>query len=234
MARALEGLAALVTGVGRRRGIGFAIASRLVRAGADVMISHFGGHDAEQPWGTDDPAEVRAALLALQSDQGQRLHAVDADLSGPTVCDEVVDVAVAEPGALDILVCNHARSGGDGALDAAMIDGHYAANTRSSLLLAQAFARVHDDTRPGGRVVFMTSGQGQGPMAGEVAPAASKAALAGITATVAHQLAPARHHREHDQPRPREHRLPGPGRRGCAAGRACRSVGWGGRMARPA
>ena len=101
MARALEGLAALVTGVGRRRGIGFAIASRLVRAGADVMISHFGGHDAEQPWGTDDPAEVRAALLALQSDQGQRLHAVDADLSGPTVCDEVVDVAVAEPGALE-------------------------------------------------------------------------------------------------------------------------------------
>jgi 3-oxoacyl-[acyl-carrier protein] reductase len=36
----------------------------------------------------------------------------------------------------------------------------------------------------------MTSGQGHGPMLGEVAYAASKAALAGITVTIAAQLAP--------------------------------------------
>lgn len=41
----------------------------------------------------------------------------------------------------------------------------------------------------GGRVVLMTSGQGLGPMPGEVAYAASKAALAGITLTLADQLA---------------------------------------------
>ncbi|HEY3339246.1 MAG TPA: SDR family oxidoreductase [Propionicimonas sp.] len=190
---ALGGRVALVTGVGRRRGIGFAIASRLVRDGADVMISHFGTHDAAQPWGADDPGAVLAALRALRPDGSQQVRAVDADLTGPTVPDELVDAAVAALGTLDILVCDHARSGGDGSLgelDAAMIDGHYAANTRSSLLLAQAFARVHDDTRPGGRVVFMTSGQGHGPMPGEIAYASSKAALAGITATIAHQLAP--------------------------------------------
>ncbi|MGV8907626.1 MAG: SDR family oxidoreductase [Propionicimonas sp.] len=189
----LKGRVALVTGVGRRRGIGFAIASRLVGAGADVMITHFGGHDVAQPWGADDPGSVLAELRALRPSDDQRLFAVDADLTGPSVPDEVVDAVVAALGCLDILVCDHARSGGDGALgelDAAMIDGHYAANTRSSILLAQAFARVHDDSRPGGRVVFMTSGQGHGPMPGEVAYAASKAALAGITATIAHQLAP--------------------------------------------
>jgi 3-oxoacyl-[acyl-carrier protein] reductase len=189
----LGGRCALVTGVGRRRGIGFAIASRLVRDGARVMISHFGAHDAAQPWGADDPALVLAALRELRTDDTQPVLAVDADLTGPTVPDELVDAAVAGLGALDILVCDHARSGSDGALgelDAAMIDGHYAANTRSSLLLAQAFARVHDDARPGGRVVLMTSGQGHGPMLGEVAYAASKAALAGITATIAAQLAP--------------------------------------------
>jgi 3-oxoacyl-[acyl-carrier protein] reductase len=188
----LSGRFALVTGVGRRRGIGFAIASRLVQDGAGVMISHYGGHDAAQPWGADDPAVVLAALRELCPD-GQPVLALDADLTGPTVPDDLVDAAVAGLGALDILVCDHARSGGDGALgelDAAMIDGHYAANTRSSLLLAQAFARVHDDSRPGGRVVFMTSGQGHGPMPGEIAYAASKGALAGITATIAHQLAP--------------------------------------------
>lgn len=189
----LTGRVALVTGVGRRRGIGFAIASRLVLAGADLLISHFSGHDADQPWGADDPDAVAAELRALRPDVAQRLLAIDADLTGPTVPDELVDRTVADLGALDILVCDHARNGRDGALgelDAAMIDGHYAANTRSTLLLAQAFARVHDDSRPGGRVVFLTSGQGHGPMPGEVAYAASKAALAGITATIAHQLAP--------------------------------------------
>ncbi|WP_243118394.1 SDR family oxidoreductase [Actinomyces wuliandei] len=41
----------------------------------------------------------------------------------------------------------------------------------------------------GGAIVFLTSGQGLGPMPGEVAYAAAKAALAGVTLTVADQLA---------------------------------------------
>lgn len=105
----------------------------------------------------------------------------------------VVERAVDEFGHVDVLVCNHARSGGDGALGeltAEMLDAHWAVNTRSSLLLAQAFAAQHDG-RPGGWVVLMTSGQGLGPMPGEVAYAASKAALAGITVTLADQLADA-------------------------------------------
>ena len=43
-------------------------------------------------------------------------------------------------------------------------------------------------TKPTGRVFWMTSGQGHGPMRGEVAYATSKAALAGVTATVAAEL----------------------------------------------
>ena len=77
-----------------------------------------------------------------------------------------------------------------GELTAEMLDAHWAVNTRSALLLTQAFAAQHDG-RAGGRVVFMTSGQGQGPMPGEVAYAAAKAALAGITLTLADQLADA-------------------------------------------
>lgn len=98
---------------------------------------------------------------------------------------------VAEFNHVDILVCNHARSGGDGPvghLTAEMLDAHWAVNTRSSVLLVQAFVAQHDGRR-GGRVVLMTSGQGLGPMPGEVAYAASKAALAGITLTLADQLA---------------------------------------------
>ncbi len=75
------------------------------------MISHYGAHDAAQPWGADDPAQVLAALRELRTDDTQLVLAVDADLTGPTVPDELVDAAVAGLGALDILVCDHARSG---------------------------------------------------------------------------------------------------------------------------
>ena len=94
-------------------------------------------------------------------------------------------------GHLDILICNHARSGGDGplgTLDAGMLDTHWAVNTRSAILLAQAFMTQHDG-RAGGRVIFFTSGQDLGPMRDEVAYAASKGALASITRTLADQLA---------------------------------------------
>ncbi len=189
----MQGRVAVVTGVSRRQGIGHAIAARLVGRGAHVFVTHHAPHDKEQPWGGDDIAAVLQSIRgrALRPEQGVVDLAVDlADKGAP---EEVMAAAVAEFGHVDVLVCNHARSGGDGPLGeltAQMLDAHWAVNTRSSLLLAQAFAAQHDG-RPGGRVVFMTSGQGQGPMPGEVAYAAAKAALAGITLTVADQLADA-------------------------------------------
>ena len=69
-----------------------------------------------------------------------------------------------------------------------MLDTHRAVNTRSAILLAQAFMTQHDG-RAGGRVIFLTSGQDLGPMRDEVAYAASKGALASITRTLADQLA---------------------------------------------
>ena len=57
--------------------------------------------------------------------------------------------------------------------------------TRASILPARSFAALG---RPG-RVVFLTPGQNEGPMPGEVAYAASKGALWSITATLADELA---------------------------------------------
>lgn len=65
-------------------------------------------------------------------------------------------------------------------------DAHWAVDTRSSILLVHAFARQHDG-RPGGSIVF-TSGQGLGPLPGEIAYAAAKAAMAGLTTTIANEL----------------------------------------------
>lgn len=191
MSAPLTGRTAIVTGVSRRGGIGFAIACRLAGMGADLMLCHHAAHDRAQPWGGDDVAAVIGGVREACLDPGQRVIDLGIDLGEPEAPDLVLTRANADLGHVDALVCNHARSGGDGALGeltAAMIDGHYAVNTRSSLLLAQAFARQHDG-RPGGRIIFLTSGQALGPMPGEIAYAAAKAALAGITLTVADQLA---------------------------------------------
>lgn len=182
---------ALITGVSRRGGIGFAIARRLAEAGYDLAITHFAPHDAAQPWGGDDIASVtRGVREALQP--GRRLVDTPADLVDPDAPARIVAFAQQDLGPLDALVCNHARSGSDGPLldqTAAMLDAHWAVNARASLLLAREFAARHNG-RPGGRIIFLTSGQELGPMPGEIAYAASKAAVAGIAKTLAHELAP--------------------------------------------
>ena len=86
---------------------------------------------------------------------------------------------------------NHARSG-DGRLadlSAGEIDAFLAENVRAALLLVREFAARHDDSRPGGRVVLMTSGQHLAPMGSEVAYAVSKGALQQATLTLADELA---------------------------------------------
>jgi 3-oxoacyl-[acyl-carrier protein] reductase len=189
----LRGRAALVTGASRRTGIGYAIARRLAALGASVFVHHYARHDAGQPWGAD-PGGTEAVLAGVRAAlAGERAAVAGAefDLAGPAAPAALISAAAAEFGHLDICVCNHALSGSDGplgSLDAAMLDAHWAVNTRSSILLAQAFAAQHDG-RPGGRIVFLTSGQDLGPMTGEVAYAASKGALASVTRTLAAGLA---------------------------------------------
>jgi len=185
----LQGRSAVVTGVSRRQGIGYAVARRLAGMGASVFAQHHQRHDRVQPWGADDLAAVQDGIEAALVD-GARFGSVDADLADATAPETVIRTAAASLGHLDILVCNHARSGGDAdlrELDANMLDGHWQVNARSTLLLTKHFAARHDG-RPGGRVIWMTSGQQLGPMRGEVAYAASKAALAGLTPTVADEL----------------------------------------------
>ena len=190
----LRGRVALVTGVSRRAGIGYAIARRLAGLGASLVIHHYAPHDRDQPWGAD-PGGLDAVIGGVTealADPGAAVWHQEADLSDPDAPSRLIETAAVTSRFLDILVCNHARSGGDGplgTLTAGMLDGHWAVNTRASILLAQAFAAQHEDSRPGGRIVFMTSGQDLGPMTGEVAYAASKGALASITQTLADQLA---------------------------------------------
>jgi 3-oxoacyl-[acyl-carrier protein] reductase len=188
--QSLSGRVALVTGVSRRVGIGFAIARRLAAAGASVFIQHYTPYDAGQPWGADADG-IEARLRELRETGGHVEH-FSADFRQPDAPGAVMAAAVSVFGHVDVLVCNHAYStmGDLEAVTAEQIDTHMTVNVRASLLLAQAFAAQHDDARPGGRVILMTSGQHLSPMPGELAYVASKGALHQLTLSLSAHLAP--------------------------------------------
>jgi 3-oxoacyl-[acyl-carrier protein] reductase len=185
----LSGRVALITGVSRRRGIGFAAASRLAALGADLFVHSFAPFDAGQPWGADS-AGIEPLLIDLRESEGKVEHG-EADFADPDAPRTVMAAAVQAFGHVDVLVVNHAYStlGILEELSAAQIDAHLGVNVRGSLLLVQAFA-AHHDGRGGGRVILMTSGQHLHPMPGELAYVASKGALHQLTASLAAHLAP--------------------------------------------
>jgi 3-oxoacyl-[acyl-carrier protein] reductase len=174
----LSGRFALVTGVSRQMGIAGAVAEHLVDLGATVHASGWPPHDAEMPWGTDPIGETRFEIE-------------ERDLGEASAPAALIDAVVDRFGALDIVVAVHARSG-SGSLDtltADDLDRCWAVNVRSVVLLAQRFAQRRDRNRPGGRMLWFTSGQHLQPMPLEVPYAISKAALHQMTPTVADALA---------------------------------------------
>ncbi len=185
----LKGRVALITGVSRRVGIGFATADRLAAQGADIFIQSFAPYDARQPWGAD-PAGISALVKALR-EHGGRVEHLEADFLDPTAPQGVVAAAMESLGHLDILVANHAH-GTMGTLEELTvedIDLHFQVNVRGSLLLIKAFTAQHDG-RPGGRVVLLTSGQGINAMPGELAYVASKGAIHQLALSLSAHLAP--------------------------------------------
>jgi 3-oxoacyl-[acyl-carrier protein] reductase len=166
----------LVTGVGHREGIGFAIAKRLLGDGVKVMVHSFTADDA---------------VLADLGGGPDSLSSLSADLGDQDAPHMVIERTVEKFGTVDAVVVNHAHSS-DRSLDTATaeeLDRAWAVNARAVVLLAQAFAKHHDDARPDGRIVFLTSGQHLGPMPGELPYVLSKSAVQGAMRTLADELA---------------------------------------------
>lgn len=158
--------------------------------GASLAVHHHVAHDLAQ-YGSADDVDRLVEQISQASPATGRVVALAGDLAEPSASQELVDAASDSLGPLDILVCNHAY-GGDAVsirnATAEAYDRHWAVNTRATLLMTQAFAARHDG-RPGGRVIWMTSGQQLGPMSDNLAYAVSKAALAGATSSAAADLA---------------------------------------------
>ncbi|MFA0732632.1 MAG: hypothetical protein LKKZDAJK_000321 [Candidatus Fervidibacter sp.] len=100
----LAGKVAIVTGSGR--GIGKAIALRLAKGGADVVV-HDENEEAPSKFGESKSLEEVAEQVRAM---GRRTMALFGDLTRPENCHQITEAVLAEFGHIDILVNN---AGGD-------------------------------------------------------------------------------------------------------------------------
>lgn len=168
----------LVLVTGASSGIGRAVATECVRAGATVLAQ---GRDAEKL------ASAREACPAPE-----RWHSLRRDFAAdlPAIPAWVRELAAGRGRLWGLVHC--AGSGRMDSLrnyDYAAVREHFDLNFHAALLLAQGFAdrRVH---RRGGAMVLMASAAGLFPEKGHLAYGAARAALMGAAGSMARELAP--------------------------------------------
>lgn len=183
----------LITGVGRARSIGAAIAGRLAAFGSDVAFSYWDGYDASMPFGSE-PA-FHEELAERMRATGARVLPIEADLADPQTPAALIARVRDELGPVRALVLSHAHSVDSGILDTSVesFDAHFAVNTRASWLVIKAFAEAYEGPHGWGRIVALTSdhtahnlpyGASKGALDRIVKAAAVELAHLGITANL--------------------------------------------------
>jgi NAD(P)-dependent dehydrogenase (short-subunit alcohol dehydrogenase family) len=169
----LDGRRALVTGAGR--GLGFACASALAAAGAEVVLA------------ARSSGEVEQAAAAIRSAGG----------SSSAVALDVSDVAqvsrwVASADIFDVLVNNAGtnRPGPFVETSVADYDAVFAVNVRACYFVAQAVARRLIAAGKPGSIINMSSQMGHVGWANRAVYCASKHAVEGMTKAMAAELGP--------------------------------------------
>lgn len=183
----LEGKVAIVTGVSRKKGIGFAIAKAFAEKGANLFLAYYRPYDTEIH-NEDNPQEIEELVAEIKK-EGIQVEAVEIDLSLPESPKTLVDKVIERFGRVDILINNACYSGRDTleTLNTNSLDKHYAINVRATLLLTAEFSKQFRGDK--GSVISMTSGQGVGPMATEIAYASTKGAIDAFTLSASPELA---------------------------------------------
>lgn len=171
----LSGKVAVVTG--GSRGIGRKAAEALASRGAYVVVNYVRG--------ADEAEKVVAGIVAA----GGQAEAIGFDVADMKATEEAIAAIAKARGRLDIVVANAGV-----AIDALLLrmkeedfDRVMSVNVKGALACARAATRVMIRAKAG-RIVFLSSIVGEMGNAGQVAYSASKAALLGITKTLAREL----------------------------------------------
>ncbi len=180
---------AVVTGVGRRRSIGAALALGLAADGWDLALNHWQPYDERLGYerGGDDPAAVADQCR----EQGARVVLEPGDLSDPTTPECLFAAATEQLGRVTGLVMSHCESVDSGILSTSLESWqrHFDVNARATWLLIRALAERLPAQAPGGaaaaRVVALTSDH----TAHNLPYGASKGALDRIVVAAAVELA---------------------------------------------
>ncbi|MCU1635666.1 MAG: family oxidoreductase [Cryobacterium sp.] len=171
----LEGKIAVITGADS--GIGKAVAIAYAREGADVVITYLNEHE--------DAEEARAQVEGA----GRRCLLVSGDLADPAHCREIIEKTVAEFGRVDILVSNAAFQMDHPTLEEVSDeewDRTLAVNVSAFFhLVKAALPHMHE----GASIIGSSSVNSDNPSPTLLPYAATKAAIANMTASLAQLLA---------------------------------------------
>jgi NAD(P)-dependent dehydrogenase (short-subunit alcohol dehydrogenase family) len=192
MAGELKGKVAIVTGAGRARGIGRAIALKLAEMGANVVVADlprpmegFEWYETGDWQGLKRVAEEVAALNV-------RALPVRVDVTNPQLVGAMVDATMAEFGRVDILVNNAGAGPGVGpvvAMDHTAWRKTVEVNLTGTFLCCQAVLEPMIAGGRGGRIVNIASIAGKTPMKYIAPYNASKAGVISLTRTLALEVA---------------------------------------------
>ena len=191
----LNGKVALVTGAGGRHGIGRAIATRLAREGADVVVTDI--PESVTAIRAEDRAEGWEGLPSVVKEieaEGRQALGIFSDVSDSAQVDDMVKQALDRFGKIDILVNNAgSRPGRDRVLvvdlEEDAFDEVMRVNVRGTYLCSRAVARHMVARGGGGKIIIISSGAGKRGIARYAVYCASKFALVGFTQALAQEMA---------------------------------------------
>ena len=172
----LQNQVAIVTGASR--GIGAAIATRLAKDGATVVVNYSKSSEAADQ-----------VVAQIQASKGEAI-AIQADISDLAQIEQLFTQTITKLGKLDILVNNAGISEFRSLeqVDEAFYTRFFDINVRAPLFAMQAAARHFGES--GGRIINITSGVTQKPLPDNSVYAGSKAALEVMTLVLATELGP--------------------------------------------
>ena len=188
----LKGKVAIVTGAGRERGIGRAIAARLGRESADVVVADITRKFEEFPdYGLGD-SEGMDETVRMIREAGARALSVPVDVTDSTAVEAMVSRALEAFGRIDILVNNAGGAPGPGPvilMEEAAWNKTMAINATGTFLCSKAAARHMIDRGGGGKIINLSSAAAKtgGPFLS--AYSAAKAAIVAFTRVMAWEVA---------------------------------------------